>query len=380
MIKYSYKIGVTFVFFFLLISLNNIQAVEILKKDMPSSSIFEGNTLYVGGLGPNNYTKIQDAIDNASDGDTIFVYDDSSPYCENLVINKQISLIGEDKNTTIIDGNGIGDVILVSRDMVAISGFSVRNNGDIPMVDALIKVFSDKNTIVGNIISHSANYTIGIYLNKSSHNYIGNNCIFENGNEGIFVEDSTNNTIEKNEIFNNVHCAIVLSNSSNNVIINNDMYENHATISLWPGSSYNEIAWNAMYDHEWDGMGIWEESNFNYIHDNQFYDNVLWGIKITSAKGNMFYYNSISGSDVGIFLKNSHFTKIKYNNFIDCDCYASFENSSFNRWINNYWDGHLRFLPKRIDGVVCLPWDTSIIFKWMNFDWRPAKEPYDIGV
>ena len=49
MIKYSCKMGVTFVVFFLLISLNNIQAVENLEKDMPSSSIFEGNTLYVGG-------------------------------------------------------------------------------------------------------------------------------------------------------------------------------------------------------------------------------------------------------------------------------------------------------------------------------------------
>jgi len=41
-----------------------------------------GSTLYVGGSGPNNYTSIQDAINDASDGDTIYVYDDSSPYHE----------------------------------------------------------------------------------------------------------------------------------------------------------------------------------------------------------------------------------------------------------------------------------------------------------
>ena len=33
-----------------------------------------GKTLYVGGSGPGNYTKIQDAINNAIDGDTIYVY------------------------------------------------------------------------------------------------------------------------------------------------------------------------------------------------------------------------------------------------------------------------------------------------------------------
>ena len=56
---------------------------------------------YVGGSGPGNFTQIQDAIDNASNGDTIFVYDDSSPYFEHLSIQKQINLIGENKETTI---------------------------------------------------------------------------------------------------------------------------------------------------------------------------------------------------------------------------------------------------------------------------------------
>ena len=32
-----------------------------------------GNTLYVGGSGPGNYSSIQDAIYAASDGDTVFL-------------------------------------------------------------------------------------------------------------------------------------------------------------------------------------------------------------------------------------------------------------------------------------------------------------------
>ena len=54
-------------------------------------TVLNGNTLYVGGSGPGNYTKIQDAIDNASDGDTVFVY--NGTYYENVVINKSIDLI-----------------------------------------------------------------------------------------------------------------------------------------------------------------------------------------------------------------------------------------------------------------------------------------------
>jgi len=65
--------------------------------------ITSGTTFYVGGNGPGTYTKIQEAIDDASSGDTVFVY--NGTYYEHLNINKTIDLIGEDKNTTIIDGD-----------------------------------------------------------------------------------------------------------------------------------------------------------------------------------------------------------------------------------------------------------------------------------
>ena len=81
---------------------------------------------------------------------------------------------------------------------------------------------------------------------------------------------------------------------------------------------------------------------------------------------------------VAYSFSSPQFNKVKNNNIISCDIHASFENSSFNRWLNNYWEGHLRFLPKRIDGTFCLPWNNSIYFRWMNFDWRPANEPFDI--
>ena len=48
------------------------------------------NTLYVGGTGPGNYTSIQSAIDDAINGDTVFVYDDSSPYNEQIINERGI--------------------------------------------------------------------------------------------------------------------------------------------------------------------------------------------------------------------------------------------------------------------------------------------------
>ena len=90
---------------------------------------YGGNTLYVGGGGLGNYSNIQDAIDNSSDGDTVFVFDDSSPYYENLIITKGIFLIGENRDTTIIDGSGHSNVIYIDADSVYVSSFTIQNGG-----------------------------------------------------------------------------------------------------------------------------------------------------------------------------------------------------------------------------------------------------------
>lgn len=91
------------IFVLLLILMFQITSPALSEKGNAISCAFKpsGKTLYVGGNGSNNYTTIQDAIDNASYGDTIFVY--NGTYYENVVIHKSIKLMGENKSTMIID-------------------------------------------------------------------------------------------------------------------------------------------------------------------------------------------------------------------------------------------------------------------------------------
>ena len=112
----------------LLIGMSVTPSTGINLVKQSTKATLDGNTLYVGCLGPGCYSKIQDAVDDASDGDTVFVYDDSSPYIENIIINKTINLIGENRDTTVIDGNGSGDVIHLDIDGVYISGFTLQND------------------------------------------------------------------------------------------------------------------------------------------------------------------------------------------------------------------------------------------------------------
>ena len=127
-----------------------------------------GNISYVGGSGYGNYSKIQYAIDNASDGDTVFVYDDSSPYEESIVVDKSINLIGEDRNTTFINGSTWGKgIVYINADWTNFSGFTIQNIYD---YETGIYLNSNYSTITGNNIVdfnyfYTSFYMFGIYLN-----------------------------------------------------------------------------------------------------------------------------------------------------------------------------------------------------------------------
>ena len=75
---------------------------------------------------PDDYGSIQEAINHAIDGDTVFVK--SGTYHENLVVNKSLSLVGENVDTTIVDGNppeGYRIPVKVQCDNVSVSGFKL---------------------------------------------------------------------------------------------------------------------------------------------------------------------------------------------------------------------------------------------------------------
>lgn len=99
---------------------------------------------------PKDYAIIQAAINAANEGDSIFVF--SGTYYEHVVVNKSISLIGQDRSNTVIDGNGTGTGIFVSADHVTVQGFGVQN------CEVGIKVESNDNIISSNLVSSNGYY------------------------------------------------------------------------------------------------------------------------------------------------------------------------------------------------------------------------------
>ena len=180
------------------------------------------NTLFVGGSGPSNYTVIQDAIDASSHGDTIFVY--NGTYNEHVTVDRTLSLVGEDRNGSIIDGGGVGFVVNVTADWVNISGFTVTGSGeDTVASDAGIQLsYAWYCNISHNNVS--SNNMHGIKLFHSYHNLVANNSVYSNGWTGITLGASNDNLVFKNLVSSNTY-GISVGASRNVVITNNTVLD-----------------------------------------------------------------------------------------------------------------------------------------------------------
>ena len=357
-----------------------------------SSSI----TLFVGGGGFGNYTFIQDAIDDASDGDTVFVYDDSSPYYENLIINKTINLVGEDKNTTIIDGGSNGDVIHILSEWVNITQFTIITCEETTIDFASIVVYSKYNHISNNIFTHksSLNYTNenAIHITHGNDNNIISDNIISGSSYSLYIE-SSNNQIVNNQISEFGCYAIwVITHSENyesyekmchnNTISNNIIYESKngryykTGCGIWLRRSRNNIIYNNTITGKAKGMILELSSNENLISGNNVSNNLRYGIGIGDSSCNNISRNNLLNNDRGIWLfyRPNLDNIIYHNNFINNNDSAKAQDCYNIKWIGNYWSDWiglrfnlLKFLPYRIPGTLL-----------RNLDWNPAMEPYDL--
>lgn len=262
------------------------------KSDVGSAASI---TLYVGGSGPGNYTSIQSAIDNASVGDTVFVYNESAPYYENLIINKTINLVGEDRDTTIINGDGTGDVIYLDADWVNITGFTMTNSGG--SLKAGIKLNNSQNCrILNNTVLLNDLY--GIYLNSSSNNIIAQNKAIDNYVGIILRESSNNNVIKDNDAFSNDMAGISVMSSSSTIVSNNVM-ANYDGIYIYSAS--NNLISDNNGSNNWFGIRLFQSSNNDIIKNNCSF-NSFSGLGVRAAYHNNINNNNVSNNKYGIYL------------------------------------------------------------------------------
>ncbi|UCF12800.1 MAG: right-handed parallel beta-helix repeat-containing protein, partial [Thermoplasmatales archaeon] len=210
----------------------------IIEKKSTIPTFYDGNILYVGGSGTGNYSRIQDAIDNASDGDTVFVY--NGEYNEHLHINKQLSLIGESRYNTYIVSNDPGDMLVINADWVIVKEFTMDTRKPThPKCNGILS-YGNHTTIIDNVFIRNKR---AIHLINSYKNYISNNNITTNY-DNIFLERSNNNTLTNNSFDNNRYHAFELIDSHNNYISNNTINDTQGDGTISLSSSTNNIVIN----------------------------------------------------------------------------------------------------------------------------------------
>lgn len=312
------------------------------------------------GTQEHPYQHIQDGVDAAIEDKTVHVV--KGTYKENVIIDKRIKLKGENKES-IIDGDEVGNVVIINVDNVLVSNFKIQNSGYNQsggkyQYDAGIRINSNSNQVKNNYIEYNH---YGILMDNSQGNEIVNNTIINNRVDGIgLFESSNNNQISSNIIAKNTEVGIYFFKSSNNKIIDNKIYENSLGIRIYSTSNNNRIDGNRIN---------------NSIYAPNWHDRSATGITIEAGPMfNSVYENNITENKRrGIYLwRGCNFNTIIRNNFIkngEMDgANAEFDGCIWNQWNENYyddWDEPGQKLNSYIIGgsIFGLPWFNRDIYR-----------------
>jgi len=212
---------------------------------------------------PDNHPTIQSAIENAQEGDTVFVK--IGVYKESITLRNDMALVGESMTATIISGSKKGPAvkgadntlirnctvqngtvgILAENSSMTIDQVIVRNNSETG-IHCLIALPDIYNCII------SGNGWSGIYCEstRSIKTSIMHNIIAENGYNGITLEGVSEVLIMNNVIFSNRQYGIWgKEETRKSRIIYNDFYGNRSSVNLYLKRDMSNITDNPEFPY-----------------------------------------------------------------------------------------------------------------------------------
>jgi len=248
--------------------------VTDIRNKLPLFSVFVDDDFneYTPDWNITRFSNIQDAINSIPENGVVNVH--SGTYHEAIVINKTISLIGEDKYTTIIECSDSEIVINAKTNSSLIKNFTICHNNSTQKIQNQTGIYIPQNCwgndISNNIITNNNN--CGILIHCSCRTYIHGNIIQFNG-EGVCIVNklhknhtviTCHNMIQNNTIVSNENYGIYLDGTLHNNISNNNLMNNGGNYGRL--SSNNEAFFNTSRWTSWSGNYWGEPCSKKYIY------------------------------------------------------------------------------------------------------------------
>jgi parallel beta-helix repeat protein len=282
---------------------------------------------------PADFSTIQEAINTASPGDIVYVR--NGTYYENLFINKTVSLVGEDLETTIIDGsksnvtfNPVVHVFGEDAKNVSICNLTIRGSDN---AWGLYITFHANAWIEKNIITNNSG---GIVADFSDSNTFVNNTIVDNKFEGILFFYSSGNIMRNNTISGNNYNFGISESSFNHDINTSNLvngkpiyfFKNQSDLVINP-HSFSSVGYLALINctnitvenltltNNYNGLLLVETKN-STLRNNVFKNNSR-GIDIIDSSNNTIQGNNVTDSTwLGISLAHSPNNRFRENNLV----------------------------------------------------------------
>ncbi len=307
---------------------------------------------------------IKNALAYCADGDTVTI--EKGLYKEqDILVSKRITILGKDY--PVIDGLKKGQLIVVVRDSVTISGLQLQNTGRSSMTDmAAIRLQNVKSVSVTN--NKLVNNTYGVYLQNSHYCLVYKNTIRAdakdelNSGNGIHAWKSTHLLLQSNNISGH-RDGIYFEFVTDSRIINNTSTEN-IRYGLHFMFSHKDVYTRNSFINNGSGVAVMYSKQVEMYY-NTFRHN--WGdasyaILLKEIADSKIEHNLFDKNTVGIYMEGTSRIQVLYNEFVEngwamrvqssCDNNV-FEKNNFlsnsfdvatngtmmlNTFNNNYWD------------------------------------------
>ncbi len=322
---------------------------------------------------PHDYATIQEAVNAASDGDRIFVK--SGTYHKKVIVNKTVSLTGENKSDTIVESRG--DIVFeISAKGAELSEFTIvgtsTNLTKITNYGAI--VYSEDSYVHDNIFINS-NGVVGIYVCRD------NNLIMHNLFKGSGKWTAM-------EILQSRYCDVIGNRIDGGYygidIVNGIVHPGGHTIC---SNTITGVSYRALWLYN-SGNNTIIANNFSYCR---------YGISLRRCNStlypNRFEKNRISYNSVGLRTYHSERQIFYHNNFINNTrqiydfSWDDWAPASINIWDSrcegNFWSDYngtdlnregIGDEPYTIDG------NNSDRYPLMNLYWNPCDINHDLKV